>query len=332
MMKIPKEAKIGFIGLITIAAFIWTFHFMKGKNILKYARTYTIIYNKIDGLEESGTVLLSGYKVGLVNEIHFLPDLSGRLSVQILIEEKFDLPLNTVAQIFSSDLMGTKAIRLNLAASDEFHQPGDTLIGDIEGSLQEQVSVQMLPLKNKAENLMLSIDSVLAVIQNTFNENFRDDFSKSFEHIVVTISNLQRSTYTLDTLLTNEEGRLAMIISNVESISSNLRANNDELTNILKNFSSVSDSLASSDIKSTIENLDNTLTQINIILEDINAGKGSVGMLVKNDTLYYNLEAAVGELDKLLRDMRENPKRYVHFSVFDLGKTVIVDEEGKKIK
>lgn len=331
-MKIPKEAKIGFIGLITIAAFIWTFHFMKGKNILKYARTYTIIYNKIDGLEESGAVLLSGYKVGLVKEIHFLPDLSGRLSVHILLEEKFDLPLNTVAQIFSADLMGTKAIRLNLAESDEFHQPGDTLIGDIEGSLQEQVSIQMLPLKNKAENLMLSIDSVLAVIQNTFNEDFRDDFSKSFEHIVATISNLQRSTYTLDTLLTNEEGRLARIISNVESISSNLRANNDELTNILKNFSSVSDSLASSDIKSTIENLDNTLTQMNIILEDINAGKGSVGMLVKNDTLYYNLEAAVGELDKLLRDMRENPKRYVHFSVFDFGKTVIVDEEGKKIK
>lgn len=331
-MKIPKEAKIGFIGLITIAAFIWTFHFMKGKNILKYARTYTIIYNKIDGLEESGAVLLSGYKVGLVKEIHFLPDLSGRLSVHILLEEKFDLPLNTVAQIFSADLMGTKAIRLNLAESDEFHQPGDTLIGDIEGSLQEQVSIQMLPLKNKAENLMLSIDSVLAVIQNTFNEDFRDDFSKSFEHIVATISNLQRSTFTLDTLLTNEEGRLARIISNVESISSNLRANNDELTNILKNFSSVSDSLASSDIKSTIENLDNTLTQMNIILKDINAGKGSVGMLVKNDTLYYNLEAAVGELDKLLRDMRENPKRYVHFSVFDFGKTVIVDEEGKKIK
>lgn len=331
-MKIPKEAKIGFIGLITIAAFIWTFHFMKGKNILKYARTYTIIYNKIDGLEESGAVLLSGYKVGLVKEIHFLPDLSGRLSVHILLEEKFDLPLNTVAQIFSADLMGTKAIRLNLPESDEFHQPGDTLIGDIEGSLQEQVSIQMLPLKNKAENLMLSIDSVLAVIQNTFNEDFRDDFSKSFEHIVATISNLQRSTFTLDTLLTNEEGRLARIISNVESISSNLRANNDELTNILKNFSSVSDSLASSDIKSTIENLDNTLTQMNIILKDINAGKGSVGMLVKNDTLYYNLEAAVGELDKLLRDMRENPKRYVHFSVFDFGKTVIVDEEGKKIK
>jgi len=331
-MKIPKEAKIGFIGLITVAAFIWTFHFMKGKNILKYARTYTIIYNKIDGLEESGAVLLSGYKVGLVNEIHFLPDLSGRLSVHILLEEKFDLPLNTVAQIFSADLMGTKAIRLNLAESDEFHQPGDTLIGDIEGSLQEQVSVQMLPLKNKAENLILSIDSVLAVIQNTFNEDFRDDFSKSFEHIVATISNLQRSTYTLDTLLTNEEGRLARIISNVESISSNLQANNDELTNILKNFSSVSDSLASSDIKSTIKNLDNTLAQMNIILEDINAGKGSVGMLMKNDTLYYNLEAAVGELDKLLRDMRENPKRYVHFSVFDFGKTVIVDEEGKKIK
>jgi phospholipid/cholesterol/gamma-HCH transport system substrate-binding protein len=331
-MKISNEAKIGFLAVITIVIFIWSFHFLKGRNILKYARTYTVIYDKIGGLEESGAVLLNGYEVGIVNEIYFLPDLSGRLSVQILMNEKFDLPLKTVAQIFSSDLMGTKAIRLILGKSDDFHQPCDTLIGDIEGSLQEQVSVQMLPLKNKAERLILSIDSLLAVIQNTFNENFRENFSQSFEHIVTTISNLKSSTYTLDTLITNEEGRLARIITNIESISTNFRDNNDELTNILKNFSSVSDSLAKSDIKSTINNLDNTLTQINTVLENINSGEGSIGMLLKNDTLYSNLEMAAGELNKLLLDMRENPKRYVHFSVFDLGRTVVVEEESRKAK
>lgn len=316
MPKIRHEVKIGVIAIVTIALFVWLYNFLKGKNILTSSKVYTVMYDKVNGLEESNAVLINGYKVGLVDKIHFAPDQSGKLIVLLLIEEDFDIPKNSIARIYSSDLMGTRSVALILGDSEEFCESGDTLIPEVEGTLQEQVSVEMLPLKNKAENLMLSIDSVLAVIQVTFNESFRDNFSASFEHIRQTIKNLNRSTYTLDTLLTNEDGRFANFLGNIESISANLKNNNEELSQLFQNMASISDSLAKSQIRSTIDNLDNTLANMDTTLTRINRGEGTLGMLIADDSLYINLENATNSLDALLKDLKENPKRYVQVSVF----------------
>ena len=248
--------------------------------------------------------------------IRFASDQSGKLVVSLLIEEDFDIPENSVARIYSSDLMGTRSVNLILGDSDEICENGDTLIADVEGTLQEQVSVEMLPLKNKAENLMLSIDSVLAVVQNIFNEDFRDNFSASFENIRETIKNLNRSTYALDTLLTNKDSRFSTFLGNIESISGNLKENNEELTQIFQNMAVISDSLAKSQIRSTIDNLDRTLANMDITLTRINNGEGTLGMLIADDSLYINLENATNSLDALLKDLKENPKRYVQVSVF----------------
>ncbi len=316
MRKIRHEVKIGVLAIITIALFIWIYNFMKGKNILHAAKTYTVVYDKVNGLEESNAVLINGYRVGLVDNIRFASDQSGKLIVTLLIEENFDIPKNSIARIYSSDLMGTRSVDLILGNSEDFCESGDTLIPEVAGTLQEQVSIEMLPLKNKAENLMLSIDSVLAVIQVTFNESFRDNFSASFGHIRETIKHLNRSTYTLDTLLTNEDGRFATFLSNIESISGNLKNNNEELTQLFQNMASLSDSLAKSHIRSTIDNLDRTLANMDTALTRINRGEGTLGMLITDDSLYINLENATNSLDALLKDVKENPKRYVQVSVF----------------
>jgi len=315
-MKIRYEVKIGLLAIFTIAVFVWGYNFMKGKNILNSAKIYTVIYDRVNGLEESNAILISGYKVGLVNKIRFAPDQSGKLVVSLLIEEDFDIPKNSIARIYSSDLMGTRSINLILGDSEEISESGDTLIAEVEGTLQEQVSIEMLPLKNKAENLMLSIDSVLAVIQSTFNENFRDNFSASFEHIRETIKNLNRSTYALDTLLTNEDSRFSNFLANIESISGNLKENNEELTQLFQNMAAISDSLAKSQIRSTIDNLDRTLANMDITFTRINNGEGTLGLLLADDSLYLNLENATRSLDALLKDLKENPKRYVQVSVF----------------
>lgn len=316
MRKIRHEVKIGVLAIITIALFIWIYNFMKGKNILHAAKTYTVVYDKVNGLEESNAVLINGYRVGLVDNIRFASDQSGKLIVTLLIEENFDIPINSIARIYSSDLMGTRSVALILGNSKEICESGDTLVPQVEGTLQEQVSFEMLPLKNKAENLMLSIDSVLAVIQVTFNESFRDNFSASFGHIRETIKHLNRSTYTLDTLMTNEDGRFATFLSNIESISGNLKNNNEELTQLFQNMASLSDSLAKSHIRSTIDNLDRTLANMDTALTRINRGEGTLGMLITDDSLYINLENATNSLDALLKDVKENPKRYVQVSVF----------------
>ncbi len=320
-MKIRTEVKVALISIFTIAIFIWAFNFFKGKNLTKQSHVYYVVYEKINGLKESNPVTLNGFRIGLVNNIGLIPGTSGQLLVKILLEEDFSLPENTIADIYSADLMGTKSIRLNLGDSETMAMPGDTLAGSLEGSLTEQVSAQVLPIKNKAEKLLGSIDSILAVLQYTFNEEFSKNFNSSLENITSTLEHLNHASYAIDTLITKEDGSFASIVNNLEAFSSTLKNNMDELENILVNVSMITDSLAKSNIKSLVYNMDKSLEQVQQLLSGINEGKGTIGLLITNDSLYRNLEALSHDLDLLLVDMRENPKKYVHISLFGGGKS-----------
>lgn len=330
--KISNEVKVGVLVFVAICIGIWGYHFLKGKNYFESRNTFYVVYDKVDGLSESSPVLINGLKVGLVTDISFSYDTLNRIVVKMLVDKEYQIPDSTIAEIYNVDLMGSKAIRLHFSKLKNFYKSGDTLSSTIEQDLKTQVSAQMLPLKAKAEELMLSIDSVMSVVQNIFNENTRDNLSKTFASIKETIKNLESASISLDTLMRNEKYVLARIFANVESITNNLKNNNEQITLILNNFSSISDSLQKSNIKSTIQNANSVLLQANSILGKINRGEGSFGLLINNDSLYRNLENASRNLDKLMLDFRENPKRYVRFSLFDFGRTVIVDENGNKIK
>lgn len=330
--KISNEVKVGFLVVVAIGLLIWGFQFLKGKNIFESRNSYYAIYNRVDGMDESSPVMINGLKVGLVTDIYFHPDKSGRIIVKMLVENTYQIPDSTTAEIYSADLMGSKAVRLNLTKYKKYYKSGDTLISEIEQDLKTQVSAQMLPLKMKAEELMLSIDSVMSVIQNIFNENTRENLTKTFASIKTTIQNLERTSISLDTLMQNEKYVLARIFANIESITANLKNNNEQITKVLTNLSAISDSIQQSNIKTTILTANKVLEQANSVIGKINRGEGSFGLLINNDTLYRNLENASRNLDKLMKDIKENPKRYLHFSVFDFGKTVIVDEDGNKVK
>lgn len=329
MIKISKSVKVGILVFAAFAMLVWGITFLKGKNFFKKENQYYVIYDRIDGLVESSSVMLNGFKIGQVRSISFMPDQS-QIIVSFAIGDEFHLPDSTVARIFSSDLMGTKSIEIMYGKSKKFQTPGDTLLASIEESLKDQVSLQMLPLKVKAEDLMSSIDSVLAVVQYIFNEGTRDNISKAFVSVKQTLENLEHASVSLDTLLRNEKGKLGRIFSNVEHITANLKSNNEQLTNIINNFSSISDTLVKADIASTISNANKAILDVNSILTKVNSGEGSIGMLINNDTLYNNLENATYHLDRLLDDMQKNPKKYVHFSLFDFGRTIEVVDGSKK--
>ena len=319
-MKISREVRIGFFVVVVVTGFVWSYSFLKGRNLFMSVKEYHIIYDKVNGLVESNPVTLNGFKIGQVSYVGLTSDRSGLLHVKIWLDKDYPVPRNSVAQIYSADLMGSKAIRIIPSSSAAFLASGDTLRGDIEGSLQEQVSIEMLPLKNKAENLLLSIDSVMAVIQVTFNEDFRKNFSVSFEKIRSTIASLNRSVLTLDTLISSKDGSIAQILADTESISSNIEENKDKLVNTIRNLSAISDSIASSDLRATIDNLNKTLGETQSIMAKINQGEGTMGLLVTSDSLYRNLEGLTREMELLLNDLRENPRRYVHFSLIGSGK------------
>ncbi|MFH0999662.1 MAG: MlaD family protein [Bacteroidota bacterium] len=330
-MKKSNFTKIGVVGVLSIAILVWGINYLKGLNFFDKESRYFVVYEKVDGLVPSSAVVINGFRVGQVKDINFVDVKSAKLLVEFMMDENIPLPINTVARIFSSDLMGTMAIELVLSDSDSAYHLGDTLPGDIEGSLREQVSMEMLPLKNKAEDLMQEFEEAIEIVKFVFNESSIDNLTKSIASIKQTIQNLEASSFTLDTLLQEEKSKLVNIFNNIESISLNLKNNNQKINTIIKNFADVSDSIAQSNIKTTIQVAENVLSETNKVIEKINRGEGSLGLLLKNDTLYNNLEDAAYNMNKLVEDLRINPRRYIHFALFDMGKTVYqIDEDLNK--
>ena len=318
-MKIRQEVKIGFFILLAIVILIWGLNYLKGINIFSAKDKYYAIYDRIEGLQENAPVLLKGFKIGIVGNIYFENDNKEDIFVEIMIDRDFRLPLNTMAIIFSSDLMGSKSIKLMPSNSDKFHEVGDTLISLVEADLTEQVSVQMLPLKSKAEDLMKEMQEALEVVRLLFNERTRDNLIKSIESIKSTINNLNNTSYAIDSVLNVEKDNLSDIISNIESITKAIRENNQEISLAIQNISAISDSIARSNLTATINNINSAFAEINEITRKINSGEGSAGALVNNDTLYYNLDKTVKDLDILIKDINKNPGKYINISVFGAG-------------
>lgn len=315
-MKISKEATIGLLVVAAITIFILGINFLKGNSIFSTDQVFYAKYKRVDGLKKSSSVTLRGFKIGQIKSIKFSESNINDLIVSFSVGSKYNLPKNTTARIVSSDIMGTKEIQLLVGNSKKILQPGDTIGGSIEGDLKEQVSMQMLPLKNKAERLMSSVDSVLTVIQYIFNADARDNISQSLVSIKNTINTLKNTSSNLDTLVSGQRSHMEQILANVESITGNLESNGENINNILTNFSSISDSLKQAEIASTVNNANAALAQVNEIFQQINAGKGSMGAFLKNDSLYHHMESASKHLDELLVDLKEHPKRYVQVSVF----------------
>lgn len=316
-MKYSKEIKLAFVVILSIGLLIYGLNYLKGIDILEKYRQYYAVYDHIEGLLPDNTVQINGFKVGKVNKIIFHPDNSGSILVGFIVNgNALQIPENSIARIESLDLLGTKAISIKLGNSVVNSENGDTLNSEIQTSLQDEVNKQVQPLKEKAEALISSIDSVMIVVQTVFNKNARENLSRSFESIQRAIETFERTSLKLDTLMTEEKQRINDIMRNIDFITKNIRNSNDQLTNIINNISTFSDSLVKADIVTTIKHTDEAMTEFSGIIEKINKGQGTVGMLVKNDSLYKNLEFSAGALNNLLRDMEQNPKRYVHFSVF----------------
>jgi phospholipid/cholesterol/gamma-HCH transport system substrate-binding protein len=307
-MKISTEVKLGIIITVAIAVTIWGINFLKGKNILKPSNNYYAFYDDVGGLDVNAKVYMNGFRIGQVDEIYFDENGNGNLAVVLAINKPFQIPDKSIAEVFSADLMGTKAIRIIKSESGQLHASGDTLMTSFAPGLDQQIQNQIIPLKDKTENLIETVDSLLQDLNYIFDDRAKKSLHES-------ILNLEKTTDHLDEMFT-DEGKFNRMIQNIESITSNIQNNNDEIANAISNLSSISDSLAGSELKTAISRANESLDQTHQILQKINNGEGNIGLLVNNDSLYYNLESLTGEIDMLVKDLQENPKKYIHVSVF----------------
>lgn len=322
MIKISKYTKLGALVIACLTILIWGINYLKGIDLLKKSTNYYVVYEKIEGLLKSSTVTINGYQVGQVSEIDFLGDYSGRLLVTLSLEGDFKIAKGTTAKIVSSDIMGTKSIKLEIVHSGEYYQPNDTIPGTAESDLKEQVSMQVLPLKKKAEELIASLDSALTVITYVFNERTRDNLSQSFENINRTVANIEAASSELKNIMGN--GQINSIVTNLDSISKTISQNSGHITNIVENLSSLSDSLSKLNISPVFAEISSSISGLNAIIQKLNTTESSAGLLINDPVLYQNLNNLAGSLDLLLKDVRNNPKRYVHFSAFNIGKDVYI--------
>ena len=315
-MKRYRNILIGLTFVLALALVIWGFNFLKGKNIFVNQTFFYAKYEEVSGLEVANPVLINGYRVGQVNKLYFDPNMSGDIIVVIMIEKPFPVPKDSYARIISADIMGSKAVDLDLGKSIDLASSGDTLGTSLEASLKDEVNAQVQPIKMKAENLLLSIDSLVVAIQTVFNESAVENLTSSFNDIRRTFANLQSTTSNIDTLVDQEGNRISSILENIDSLSYTLKENRANISAIIKNFEVVSDSLAHADIPGTFIRANNSLDKLDLILAQINSGEGSLGLLLHNDTLYMEIEKSAQQLNLLLEDIRLNPKRYVKFALF----------------
>ena len=301
-----KEIRTGIIAIFTIVVIIYGINYLKGLNILDNNRIFHAKYDNIDGLLKGSVISLNGFNVGIVSNISLQSDNS--LLVSVKINEDFDVPANSILKISNQDLMGTKGISVILGNSDLLAKNNDTLIAEIENSLQDEVNKQILPLKNKAEGLISSVDSLMVIFTSVLNTDARKNLASSFKNLDETFILMSESMKELNKLVVTNEKNISNSIKNFESITGNISDNNESIENILKKMSSISDSVSSKDIGDIIKNLNNITNKISV-------GQGNLGLLNSDDQLYRNIEKTTNDISILVEEIKKDPKKYFNFSV-----------------
>jgi phospholipid/cholesterol/gamma-HCH transport system substrate-binding protein len=318
-MKYSKELRTGFIAVATIFAFVWGYNFLKGNDIFSKQRIFYTTFENVGGLTQSNSVMVNGYKVGLVKNVYFNPIKRDELIVEMMLTaDNYQIPRGTKA-VLVSDLLGTPSINLITGEGEGYYTEGDTLVSDIEEDLLagiNELSSSLVTTKVKADRLFESLDSLVNDVRDVLGKGERDsDVNRAFRQLAKTMDNLESATAKVDGIL-DEDGRLGKILADVEGFTTTLDENKDEIDNLLNNLSTFSDTLAATELASTINNANRTLEELANAMEKINNGEGTVGKLFQDESVYANLENATRNLDSLFVDIKENPNRYVHVSVF----------------
>lgn len=321
--KITKEVRTAVVAILTILLFIWMAYFIKGKNLFTKEHTYYAIYKSTGGTFVSSPVVLNGLKVGRISDIGFVSEADKRIMIHFTVSSKVPMPINTIASIEALGLLSGTGIVLYLGNSTEYKKDGDEFISKSTPDLLSQ----LVPIKNKAELMLESFDSLLISLNQVLSQDNIGHLSTSFAALSNSLENIEAISNSTKGLLDQEKKNLADLISSFASVSRNLNNNSAKINNIISNISNISDTIALSNLSSTFLKLNTTVSDMSVIMHNIKQGNGSIGNLLYNDSLYLNVQNASNQLNLLLEDFRLNPKRYVNISVFG-GK----DKKDKKKK
>lgn len=320
-MKMSKEFKTGIVAVIIIGIFIWGFNFLKGQNLFEgKSRSFFIEYDNIQGLNEASLVTINGLQVGHVTNITFNSDPAkkGKLIVEISLENDFEFSKKSIAKIYSASLLGGQSLAIIPSYEGELAISGDYLKGEVESDIFSSVGEKLNPLQAKLENVIVSADSLFQGVNEVLNKKTRESLHRSVTGLEYTISGFRKTLRSVNQLLDSSKTSVDVTLKNTERLTANM--------------SKISDTLLNANLGATIQKMELTLTNVNALMDSLQKGKGTIGKLMTDDQLYTNLTKASKEMEELLREMKLNPKRFVHFSLFGKKAKPYSEENNKKNK
>ncbi len=308
-MKISREIKTAVLVLGAIALFIWGYSFLDGRNLFDNSTKYYVEYDNVEGLTTSSNVTINGLVVGKVSRIN-INTQTGKLVVELMMTHPIDIAKSSIATIYSPGLLGGKGISIDPKFGDtDYAESGQYLKGDVQFDITEKLVGELEPLKDKLDAVLTNANAMLVSVNGILDEQMQADLKASVTELKGTLAGANK-------LMNGIEPQLKGTMTNLNVMS--------------KNFVGLSQELSELDINGTFANLQSASANIDKLLADIENGNGSVGKLLKDEELYKNLTGASKELEQLMRDLKENPKRYVHFSLFGKKATPYQEKEENK--
>lgn len=295
-----KSILIAVSFIIAMLLFVWGFNFLKGKSLLKNQFNFYAVYDNSKGLLPGDIVTINGMQVGTVSSLDFHPSQDGSIVVEFTIGKELNIPDNSVVEL-SSSMMGAVSLNIRLGDSKTFAQNNDTLNSNIEQSTMSLITETLTPLKDNLDDLVVSLNDLTTNLNDILNSEFKKNINDGANSFASSMDNIETISADLQQLVDSEDGKLTMVVNNLETITDN--------------FTTVSDSLMKIDYNQLVGSLENCVNEFNTLLSGINNGEGSAGLLVKNDSLYNNVNETVATLQYILEEIKKNPKK-IKLSVF----------------
>ncbi|MBU4539004.1 MAG: MlaD family protein [Weeksellaceae bacterium] len=310
-MKFSKEIKAGLIALLAIVGFVILFQFMKGKSLFTTDNIFYAKFDNVEGLAASNPVSINGLKVGQVDKIIPITEKDGKIHfvVKVTVDDNFEFSKKSTLEIFEPGLMSGKEMRVNLAYGNPMAKDGDTLEGAFKLSMMNNISSQVGPVKDQLQIVLKRVDSLTNNANQILNEQNRAEIRALLINLNRTVASFEGTSRQTNALLANNDPKIQKMLDNANLATISARSAIDK-------YGKVAEAVDVQKLNNTIDKLSVTSDKLNGVISGIQNGEGSLGKLAKDEQLYNNLNTASDNLNKLLEDMKANPKRYINFSVF----------------
>lgn len=302
-MKLSREVKTGIFAIVSILLFILGYNFLKGTELFNKPKVYFVKYKNVGGLAPAAPVTVNGMKVGKVKDIYLASNKGGEVIVEFIIEKDFRFSKTSLVKIYSSSFIGGNNLGIIPDyTSNDLAQPNDTLKGQVDAGMVDGILEKFDPIEKSLLSTLKNLDSVLTGLDQILDDTTKANLRESIAKLNSTMTSFNGAASNMNSLLATNKDKLSNTFTNLDKTT--------------ENFARFSDSLSQIETGKMVKDLENTISKFNAIASQIESGEGSVGKLLKDEKLYDNLEGASKQLEQLLQDMKLNPKRYVHFSLF----------------